>query len=461
MAQNLANLQAEQVVLGTILFDQHCAELVHQIAPSDFSVPEHCEIFHWICKDVEGGRKPNPMTLMPMLGEMQCGQVNGRTYIARLAAMSDRTTARECLHSVKEMAARRMLMAVGDSLRTCATDMREGPVAYSLQAIQALNDVISTGRKAVSKPQTAFEAASDLVSSLDDPDDGSLISTGLNSLDAFMGGWPRGELSIVAGRPSMGKSAVLSAIARRGAKRGVNVLMFSLEMPKRTLMARMLSDFAYSSQSDQRIPYADILKKRLTTAQKLRLNSYLASFAEYPIIVDDQRGLTMAEIQLRAMRHADSLGRKGKRLDVVMVDHIGKISASDRYRGSMVHETGEKSDSLMTLAYELDVAVVAAHQLNRNTEGREDKHPTPADLRDTGNLEQDAHTLIFPYRQAYYLERQKFDDPEKEKIRKATLEKKKNSLDILVSKCRNDACGSIEVFVDMASNHVEDLRRAA
>jgi replicative DNA helicase len=122
-------------------------------------------------------------------------------------------------------------------------------------------------------------------------------------------------------------------------------------------------------------------------------------------------------------------------------------------------ETGEKSDALMTMSYELDAAVVAAHQLNRNTEGRDDKHPTPADLRNSGDLEQDAHTLIFPYRQSYYLERQKLEDPEKDRIRLATLEKKKNLLEILVSKCRNGACGTVEVFADMPSNHVEDLMR--
>ncbi len=460
MLNHLNNLQAEQVILGSILYDPQCAELVGQLKSSDFGTPEHCEIFHWIAKEVEAGRKPTPIALAPVLGDMRCGQISGASYIARLAGMSDRTSVRESLTSVKDLAARRLMLNIAETLKECAKSTDSTPVNMSLEAIQALNDVIATSRKSVSKPQTAFEAARSLISTLDDPDDGGLISTGLNSLDAFMGGWPRGELSLIAGRPSMGKSAVLSAIARRSAKQGVNVLIYSLEMPTRTLMARMLSDFVYSSRPELQIPYADILRKRLNNAQRQRLDIASEGFRDYRITIDDQRGLTIPEMQMRAMRHADQLDRHGKRLDLVMIDHIGKIKSGDRYRGNMVHETGEKSDALMNMAYELDVGVVAAHQLNRNTEGREDKHPTPADLRDTGNLEQDAHTLIFPYRQSYYLERQKFDDHEKEKIRKSTLEKKKNIMEILIAKCRNGACGTVEVFVDMESNHVGDLRRA-
>jgi replicative DNA helicase len=368
-------------------------------------------------------------------------------------------TVRENLALVKAMSARRMIECVGDVLKEQARDADQSPRDVSLGAIHALNDAVAAERRNFTKPQMIHDAVRELVDTLDDPDDGSLISTGLKSLDRFMGGWPRGELSILAGRPSMGKSALVAALARRAAMNGINMMMFSLEMPKKALAARMISDCAYSSREDMRVPYADILRKNLSSFQKQRLAAAIDDFTGYPLKIDDQRGLTMPEIQMRAMRYADELDRKGERLDVIVVDHLGKIRASDRYSGNVTAETGEKSDALMTMSYELDAAVVAAHQLNRNTEGRDDKHPTPADLRNSGDLEQDAHTLIFPYRQSYYLERQKLEDPEKDRIRLATLEKKKNLLEILVSKCRNGACGTVEVFADMPSNHVEDLMR--
>jgi replicative DNA helicase len=461
MLDQLNSLEAEQAVLGSIIHDPHCADLVAQLHASDFSAPEHCEMFAWIEKDVQAGRKPTALSLCVTLGRMKVGEINGAQYIGRLASVADRARAREHLALIKELAARRLLIGIAQALHGEALNPGAAPRDTSIEAIRAINDAIATERRFVSRPKTIYEAVTDLVAGLDGPDDGGMISTGLSSLDDFMGGWPRRELSIIAGRPSMGKSALLSAIARRGAKRGGNYLIFSLEMPTNAIAARMLSDFCYASNADMRIPYSDILNKRhgLTRAQKQRLDAAREPFKASQITIHDQRGLSMPEIGLRIMRHADSLDKQGKRLDVVMIDHIGKIASGDRYRGNKVHETGEKSNALMNLAFDGDVAMVAAHQLNRNTEGREEKRPEPGDLRDTGDLEQDAHTLVFPYRPVYYLERKKLDDPEKDRIRQAAVEKSKNIMEIIVAKCRNGACGTVEAFVDMHSNHVEDLRR--
>lgn len=462
MLEKLHNIEAEQGLLGSILYNPACATLVGELVSSDFAVPEHCEMFAWIAREVAEGRKPAAVSLVGVLGAMRVGQIDCATYIARLRAHDSAYTVRECLAQVKGFSARRKLASLSEVIGKEAKEAGIAPRDTALMAIEAMNSVIAMSRKSSPAAQMVGDAARELVDSLDDPDDGSLISTGLKTLDRFMGGWPRGELSIIAGRPSMGKSAVLSAMARRGAGKGLNFLIFSLEMPRKALAARMLSDFAfqYGNNRDQ-ITYADILNRRIGPMQKQRLASALDYFRNYAIKIDDQRGLTMPEIQLRTLKHADELDRRGERLDVVMLDHIGKIKASDRYAGNVTAETGEKSDALMNLAYESQVALVAAHQLNRGPEAREDKHPAPSDLRDSGNLEQDAHTLVFPYRQSYYLERQKIDNCDKDMIRVETLEKKKNLLELLVAKCRNGACGTVEVFVDMPTNHVEDMLHEA
>jgi len=457
MLQSLVSIEAEQAVLGAILYDETCSELAVMLQSSDFAVPEHGEIFHWIGLDIEAGRKPTALSINHVLGGMKIGQISGATYVARLAGCADRTTARESVRIIKDMAARRQFVGIAGVLKELAHQPDAKPEQSGMEAIKALNEVIGSTRQKTSRPESVGAIAAQIIASLDSTEENNLVSTGMASLDRFMGGWPRGDLSIIAGRPSMGKSAVLSAIARRGAKKKLNFLVFSLEMPKSAMVARMLSDFCYSSDPMLCVEYKDIIRKSLTAIQRGRLQGALEPFRDYTIIVDDQRGMTMAEIQMRAQRHADELDRKGRRLDVVMVDHIGKIRASDRYKGNVVHETGEKSDALMTAAYELDVAMIAAHQLNRNTEGREDKRPEQGDLRDTGNLEQDANTLIFPFRQVYYLENKKYDDHEKERIRLEMVEKKKNSMEILVAKCRNGARGIIEVFVDMGNNHVCDI----
>lgn len=459
--EKLFSVEAEQALLGSIIYDPECASLVGQLVPSDFSASEHCEIFAWVQNEVAAGRRPSAVALLPVIGTMKVGPITGRDYLPRLASVAHRPTVREALATVKGLSARRQIAGIAEFLTKQAHAAAASPREISLEAIEGLNIAIASERKPSPAAAMVGEVARDLVDTLDDPDDDSMISTGLRSLDRAIGGWPRGELSLVAGRPSMGKSAVLAAAVRRAAKKGQNILFFSLEMPRKTVTARMLSDFAYTSREDMRVPYAGILRKELNPWQKQRLASALDQFNSYNIKIDDQRGLTMSEIRLRGQRYADELDRKGERLDLVVIDHLGKVSASDRYRGNMVAETGEKSDAMMSMAYDLNTGLVAASQLSRGPEGREDKRPGMSDLRNSGDLEQDSNIVLFPYRQAYYLERQKFDDPDKDHIRQATLEKKKNLLELLIGKSRNGSCETVDVFVDMGSNHVEDFSYAA
>lgn len=458
MIETLSNMTAEQIILGTLLYDGESLDAAEMLVPSDFAIPEHCEIFALMQRSIRDGNRPTAHTLAPIVASMRISaSMNGAGYLAKLASVVDRTSLRTCIASVKDMAARRALLMIGGTLQDLARDGSHAPQDVALDAITHLDGCVATVRSAPSRAAMVGEAARDLLDDLDTEDDGSLIPTGLKTLDNVIGGLSRGEMTIVAGRPSMGKSALLVAMARRSAKLGVNTLIFSLEMQKRAVVARMMSDFVFSQRVEDRVPYADILRKQVSPAQRQKLAWALEGLRDYPIKIDDQAGLTMAEIQIRARKHADMLDKQGKRLDVVMIDHIGKIRATDRYSGNMVHETGEKSNAIMMLGKDLDVASVAAHQLNRGPEGREDKHPTPADLRDTGNLEQDAHTILFPYRQAYYLERQKFEDPDKDRARVFALEKCLNKAELIIAKSRNGACKTIECFCDIANNVFQDL----
>jgi replicative DNA helicase len=457
MSLELYNERAEQIVLATVLFDADSLHAIGELRADDFVHFFHADVFRYMVAEVQAGRKPTAVSVGHFVSGHNLDGISAQQYLTNLAALRDRQTLREMIALIKGLSARRAMIQIGVGLQEHGALSDSPPRQMCLDAVRALNDVLAMERKPAPAAQFIGEIAEHLVASLDLPDDDSFISTGLRTLDRFIGGWPRGELSMVAGRPSMGKSALLSALARRGARQGKNMMIFSLEMPRKALAARMMSDYAYGAREDQRIPYADILRRRIEPHQKERLKVAARAFGDYPLKIDDQRGLTMPEIHIRALRYADELDKQGKRLDVVMVDHVGKVRSSDRYKGNVTAETTEKSDALMVSAYELDAAVVAACQLNRGPEGREDKHPGPADLRDSGALEQDVNTLLFPYRPAYYLERQKHDDLEKDRIRINALEKKKNLMEILVSKSRNGACGNVDLFVDIASNHVEDL----
>jgi replicative DNA helicase len=150
--------------------------------------------------------------------------------------------------------------------------------------------------------------------------------------------------------------------------------------------------------------------------------------------------------------------RAGQSLDLVVVDHLGLIRPSGRYAGNKVQEVGEVSDALATLAKDQNVAVLALHQLNRGTEGRENKRPTLADLRNSGDLEQDADLVCFAYRQSYYLERMKCDPGSQAELQRQTeLEACRNTLDILIAKNRNGPTDTVTLFCDMASNVIRDL----
>jgi replicative DNA helicase len=155
------------------------------------------------------------------------------------------------------------------------------------------------------------------------------------------------------------------------------------------------------------------------------------------------------------------LERKGLTLSTVIVDHIGHVRASDRYRGNRVAEVTEISAGLKALAKELDVGVLALCQLNRQLENRDDKRPQLSDLRDSGALEQDADAVLFVFREAYYLERLTCEDPDENGKRVARLYEVQNRLEVILAKQRNGPIGTVELFCDVAANAARDLARHA
>ncbi len=176
-----------------------------------------------------------------------------------------------------------------------------------------------------------------------------------------------------------------------------------------------------------------------------------------PMRVDDQSSLTLSDIGARARRYQDELERYGKRLDVICLDHLGFVRASGRYAGQRVNEIGEITGGLKELAKSLDVAVLLLCQLNRELEKRDDKRPQLSDLRDSGKIEEDADTVIFAYRAAYYLGRMQHDDDKKENERLAKLEIMERIVELIGLKTRNGPIFTRRLFADMGSNAIRDL----
>jgi replicative DNA helicase len=281
------------------------------------------------------------------------------------------------------------------------------------------------------------------------------ISTGLTTLDAKTGGYQRGELTIVAGRPGMGKSGFGISSARQS---GAAVHYFSLEMTPEALTARALTDAIYDHRDP--VAYFDVIAGRFADdAQAQRIIDAQREL-RLPIKIDAQAGLSVQQIAARARRQQQFLQRKGEDdLDLVVVDHLHLVRASDRYRGNRVSELTEISAGLKALAKELNVAVVALAQLNRSLESRDDKRPTLSDLRDSGSIEQDADLVLLLYREAYYLDRP-CAKPKDDDARVARLIEVRNKLEIDVAKARNGPTGIVPLFYDVACNAIRNWSRA-
>jgi replicative DNA helicase len=266
------------------------------------------------------------------------------------------------------------------------------------------------------------------------------ITWGLREVDHKTDGLQRGELTILAGRPGMGKTGIGLGSALKMALKRYSVLYVSLEMMGAALANRCLSDLLFNTKN--RVSYWAITRGDLTDMQVEAVVESSREIRNVPLEIEQQAGLSVSQIAARARKHKAALERQGKTLDVIIVDHLGLVQPSSRYAGSRTHEIEETTGALKALAKELNVAFVALCQLNRAVEGREDKRPTMADLRDSGAIEQDADLIIFLFREEYYISRASKTSAEEDR-RVARLAEVRNRLDLIIGKARNGPTGAV------------------
>ena len=451
-------LELEQIVLGALIGNPDRLD-TWSIRGDYFAEPIHWDIFQLIESRRADGHDVSPAILANLL-KAEPPITSGcdvPEYIRRLhLAGMDATPGID--QDLRLAAARRLVASVGVDLQ----DLGRNPMlnfADGLNAAHgALSEALSMGSQ--EPAQEDFEDVCRAV--LDDVQNGitrDCVDLGYASLNStFAGGIERGEFAILAARPSMGKSMVGGSIALQSARKGAGVMVFSLEMTRKQMMTRAISDLSYGG--NRGIEYQRIMNNDLSENERRLVAEAGARNLKIPMRIDDRRGLTVADLRTRAVKFRDDLNKQGRNLDLIVVDHLGCLKPSGRYAGNRVHEVGEISDGLATLAKSLNVAVIALHQLNRGVEGRDNKRPGLSDLRDSGNLEQDASVVMFVYREAYYLSRLKFDEgSEQEMNRQALLQAKTNELEILVAKNRNGPTHTVHMFCDPGCNVVRDLAK--
>jgi replicative DNA helicase len=459
-ATDIADLELERSLIASLLADNRGFDCIGQLEPDDFFDPTHAAVMTAML-DLRTERRPvNIVTLRSRFAAVPFR--DGETvidYLKRLTFAGKPPEVRDMAASLRELSQRRAIKALGEQISGSVHDNAVGPPVLLTDAARAVDDLLAKCRPAGKTLWQMPEATDDILSAIGNAEKDTCIPIGLSDLDKATGGWRRKQVIYFGGRPSMGKSACAVVFSRRAARAGHGVVVFSLEMTCRQWMARMATDICWAR--DLPISYAAALRGSL---QGRELQAFLRGANELralPILIEEQSGLTAADIASRTRHAAELLNQQGKRLGLVIVDHLGKVRPSGNYRGQKVYELGEISEAMAHLAKSENVAILALHQLNRAVEGRDNKRPQLSDLRESGNLEQDADTVMFAYRSAYYLERARDDDPDEERRRIENLNAKRNDLELQIAKQRNGPTCTVELYCDMAANAIRDKWRAA
>ena len=436
------NFEAEQALLGAMLYDNRAYHRISDITrPEHFADPAHGKLFEAIAAQIERGQIANPVTLKAF-SEQDDGlkAAGGPRYLARLYAASGvPLDAHVYAELVRDQHLRRRLIEITEHARAVAASASTQQDAlgqigalerelYDLATVdRPVGGFKSSGAaldEALDQAEAAYKGGGQLVG----------VSTGFRSLDRFLGGLHKSDLIILAGRPSMGKTALATNIAFHAAKafdtgdkrNGAIVGFFSLEMAASQIMLRGAAEHIQVSAEA-------IRQGRINSFQWDRLQSAQEGMARLPLFIDDAAGLTIGEIRARARRQKRQHG-----LGLLVVDYLQLIEGSAKGRGDRVQQVSEISRGLKTLAKELDVPVLALSQLSRQVESRTDKRPQLSDLRESGSIEQDADVVMFVYREEYYLER---SDKKNSHEHISSMGK----AELIVAKHRNGPTGTVEM----------------
>ena len=397
------SVEAEQSVLGGLLLENEALDKIADIlSDNDFYRHDHRLIFQHISKLIEHNKPADIVTVAESLeSTAELSGVGGLAYLGALAQNTPTAAnIRRYAEIVRERAVMRKLVEVGSGIADSAFNPQGRDAQQLLDEAEARIFQIAEGGKRSSEgfidikvllPQVADRI--DQLFQRDNPSDVTGIPTGFTDLDSMTSGFQPGELIIVAGRPSMGKTALSLNIAEFVAlDYGAPVAVFSMEMAATQLAMRMIGSVGRLDQHKMRTG-------RLEDDDWVRLTTALGKLNDAPIFIDEGAALGSFDVRARARR----LHRQCGKLGLIVVDYLQLMSAPVNRQGeNRATEISEISRSLKALAKELDVPVVALSQLNRSVEQRPDKRPVMSDLRESGAIEQDADLILFIYRDEVY-----------------------------------------------------------
>lgn len=425
------NLDAEMSLLGAVLIDEETlADISEHVTVKDFYDKRHATIFGGMMRLYE---KHKPVDLLTLTDELkrkdELDSIGGSSYLTELTNYVPTAAHAEAYAEiVAQKAVRRRLIKA--SAEISELGFNEDTTTQELLE-KAETELFSVSDQSLKQDLVSLESI--LTDSFDRLEElhrnkGSLrgVRTGYRDLDNMTAGLQRSDLIILAARPAMGKTTLVTNLAYNVATIAKQpVLFFSLEMSKEQLVDRMLADASG-------VDAWNIRTGNLSDDDFSKLSEAMGEMAEAPIYIDDTPGLSVLEMRTKARRAAHE-----RPLGLIIIDYLQLMQGSGRSDGNRVQEVSEISRGLKLIARELNVPVIALSQLSRSVESRSPQIPQLADLRESGSIEQDADIVMFIYREAYY-------NPETER---------ENITDLIIAKHRNGPTGKVELYF-----HPERLR---
>ena len=455
------NIEAEQAVIGSILVSNELFDEINTIVSSaNFYDPMHQKIFNSIESLIYKGMLANPITLKNYF-QNEKDDIDIPEYLIKITKFS--TSTRQAIEYSKiiyDMFVRRELIKISeqtiDTAKQSHLDTNGQTIIENSEKL--LFDLAEKGsfNSSLVKFDEAMQQTIEMASAAYKNEEGIVgVPTGLRDLDDRLGGLHQSDLIIIAGRPSMGKTALATNIAFNAAQKlqdkgkKSSIAFFSLEMSSEQLSTRILAE-------QSRIKSNDIRRGKISDDQFDKFIETSKNISELPLYIDETPAISIAAMSNRARRIKRLFG-----LDMIVVDYIQLMKGTFNNKDGRVQEISEITQGLKAIAKELSVPVVALSQLSRAVEQRDDKKPQLSDLRESGSIEQDADVVMFVYREAYYLERK---EPRPATVEHAEWQAKMNEVsnlaEIIISKQRHGPTGNIMLEFEAMFTKFKDTQNS-
>lgn len=453
-SNNLFNIEIERATLSAIIFDESIFEdIASLISSNDFYLQFHKNVFDSM---LELSSERKPLDHIFIQKKLESNNNFNEIFMLDILSANPISDISHYINEIKNMSAKRLLISL-------ATTIRQKTIEENLE-VSSLMDIVEKKLYQISENnsnQSDFKTTKDITSSileeiqrLKELNNSKLIGidTGFRNLNSKTNGFAKGDLVIIAARPSMGKTALALNMALKAMERGEGVVFFSLEMSAEQLMLRILS-------IKTSIPLQNLRVGDMDDEQWINLTNSIKQVSKYKLFVDDSGSLTIHQTRSKLRK----LKKNNPDITMSIIDYLQLMNGDGRAKESQrQQEISDISRGLKQLARELEIPILALSQLNRGLESRDNKRPFLSDLRESGSIEQDADIVMFVYRDDVYREAK-----EKEKEMKAKSEGKKyensfefkleEDVELIIGKNRNGPTGTVKLIFQKKYTRFEDI----